>query len=117
MTSSLEQEQTWKQLLDTERQRAAQSTRIPLATRQKQIEDQITYYKQVLQQMLDQHQTPSELSPIAEKLISLRAQQTVYILLDTEKTLGSLPNAYIQAEVSAYTQDCVTLLQGISRQY
>lgn len=102
-------QQDWSALLQKEKMQRQQTLRVPIATKKKQIDDQILYYKGILQRnLLANIKTGNE--NIVKKLIELRASQTVYILLAKEEEQGYLDATETAKEVERYAQDCLKLV-------
>jgi hypothetical protein len=105
-------QQEWSALLQKERLQRQNTLRVPIATRRKQIDEQIAYYKGMLQRNLLASITDNN-ETLLKKLIELRAIQTVYILLGKEEERGYLDEQTTQYEVEQYTRDCVLLAKSI----
>lgn len=105
-------QQEWSALLQKERLQRQNTLRVPIAVRRKQIDEQIAYYKGILQRNLLAGITDNN-ETLLKKLIELRAIQTVYILLGKEEERGSLDTQTTQQEVERYTRDCILLAKSI----
>lgn len=105
-------QQEWSTLLQKERLQRQNTVRVPIATRRKQIDEQISYYKGTLQRNLLAGITDNN-KMLLKKLIELRATQTVYILLGKEEERGYLEEHTTRYEVERYTRDCLLLAKSI----
>jgi hypothetical protein len=105
-------QQNWSTLLAQGRMQRQNTVRVPIATRRKQIDDQINYYKGTLQRNLLAGITDNN-ETLVKKLIELRATQTVYILLGKEEERGYLEEQTTRYEVERYTRDCLLLAKSI----
>ncbi len=112
LQSSNTTQQDWSTVLQKERLQRQNTVRVPIATRRKQIDDQINYYKGTLQRKLLAGITNNN-ETLVKKLIELRATQTVYILLGKEEERGYLEEQTTRYEVERYTRDCLLLAKSI----
>ena len=112
MSPNEQTHQHWSNLLAKTKMQHQNTLRVPIATRRKQIDDQITYYKNLLTHNL-QTDTSADNESIVKKLIDLRATQTMYILRTIEEERGFLDTQTTQSEVQRYTRDCLMLAHSI----
>ncbi len=105
-------QEKWSALLQKERLQHQNTVRVPIATRRKQIDEQIAYYKGTLQRNLLAGMTDNN-ETLVKKLIQLRATQTIYILLGKEEERGYLDEQTTRYEVEQYTRDCLLLAKSI----
>lgn len=103
----------WSLALQKTKQQRQHTLRVPVATRKKQIDDQIIYYKSLLERNLlsDNDQTINE--DLFKKLVALRASQTVYTLLSLEEQQGYMDAYTTDQELAKYTKECVLLAHSI----
>ncbi len=105
-------QQEWGTLLAQERMKRKNTVHVPIATRRKQIDDQIAYYKGTLQRNLLAGITDNN-EVLVRKLIELRATQTIYMLLGIEEERGYLDQSTTLEEIEHYTHDCLLLAKSI----
>jgi hypothetical protein len=106
-------QQDWSLALQKTKQQRQHALRVPIATRKKQIDDQIIYYKNELEKNITDTNDPAVTENLFNTLIRLRATQTIYTLLSLEEQHGYMDTNTTNQELTKYTKDCVLLAHSL----
>lgn len=113
MSSPRQTQHDWSLALQKNKQQRQHTLRVPIATRKKQIDDQITYYKKELEKNITDNNEPTVTEDLFKKLVALRASQMIYNLLSLEEQHGYMDADTTDQELAKYTKECILLAHSI----
>lgn len=106
-----DQERDWALQLKKAQQQTTGTSRIPVALQQKQVDEELTFYKAKLKIAISTH-AEEKIHDMLQKLIELRAKQTALRLLNMKQQTGQINPTVLYYEIRKYSRECTALVQA-----
>ncbi len=103
------QEEQWAIALKKARQQSRHANEIPLGIQKGQIEEQMQYQKNLLEQAVFTQNIPVRNAAL-DRLIELRGKQTAVALKELHELFGAIATPALESEIRQYYADCKNLI-------